>query len=53
MPSRPLDVGEYLHRHLPKSTLRIMSATGHCPHMSHPEETIAVIKEYMATGQTA
>ena len=49
----PLDVGEYLHRHLPKSTLRVMSATGHCPHMSHPEETIEVIKEYLTTGQTA
>src|ERR1051325_8670422 len=35
----PLDVGEYLQRHLPQSTLRVMSATGHCPHMSHPEET--------------
>lgn len=49
----PLDVGEYLHRHLPQSTLRVMSATGHCPHMSHPEETIEVIKEYLASGQTA
>ena len=27
--------------HLPASTLRVMQATGHCPHMSHPEETIA------------
>ena len=44
----PAEVGEYLSRHLPHSTLRFMEATGHCPHMSHPEETIQVIKEYLA-----
>lgn len=49
----PLEVGEYLHRHLPQSTLRVMRATGHCPHMSHPEETIQVIKEYLAADRSA
>jgi sigma-B regulation protein RsbQ len=44
----PLAVGEYLHRHMPASTLRVMRATGHCPHMSDPAETIALIKEYLA-----
>lgn len=44
----PLDVGEYVHRHLSLSTLRVMRATGHCPHMSHPEETIAAMKEYLS-----
>jgi sigma-B regulation protein RsbQ len=46
----PLEVGKYLHRNLPDSTLRILSATGHCPHMSHPDETIDAIKEYLATA---
>ena len=46
----PMEVGEYLHRHLPHSTLRVMQATGHCPHMSHPEETIQTIKEYLASA---
>ncbi len=44
----PNDVGEYLHRELAGSTLRTMKATGHCPHMSAPDETIALIKEYLA-----
>jgi sigma-B regulation protein RsbQ len=44
----PNVVGEFMHRATPNSTLRIMAATGHCPHMSHPEETIAVIKDYLA-----
>ena len=46
----PVEVGEYLSTHLPKSTLRIMKATGHCPHMSNPEETISLIKEYLSTA---
>ena len=44
----PPEVGEYVHRHLPLSTLRVMSATGHCPHMSHPEETIREMKDYLS-----
>lgn len=43
----PSAVGEYLSRELPLSTLRNLRATGHCPHMSHPEETIAVMREYL------
>jgi sigma-B regulation protein RsbQ len=43
----PLAVGDYLHQHLPRSTLRVLKATGHCPHLSHPDETIAVIKDYL------
>ena len=45
----PLDVGDYLKRSLPGSTLRVLRATGHCPHMSHPAETIDVIRDYLAT----
>ena len=44
----PAAVGEYTHRHLRGSTLRVMQATGHCPHMSHPEETIRLMKEYLS-----
>jgi sigma-B regulation protein RsbQ len=49
----PLGVGEYLSRELPHSTLRLMQATGHCPHMSHPEETIEAIREYLEKDVTA
>jgi sigma-B regulation protein RsbQ len=44
----PLAVGEYLSANLPGSTLRVMAANGHCPHMSHPDETIALMKEYLS-----
>ncbi len=45
----PVEVGNYLHRNLPQSTLRMMKATGHCPHVSHPEETIEAIRSYLST----
>jgi sigma-B regulation protein RsbQ len=44
----PQAVGEYLHREIPGSTLAQLEATGHCPHMSAPDETIRVIREYLA-----
>lgn len=43
----PYQVGEYLHNNIKNSTLKVLAATGHCPHMSHPEETIEVINEYL------
>ncbi|CAN5730470.1 sigma factor SigB/phosphatase RsbP regulator RsbQ [soil metagenome] len=43
----PLEVGDYLHQHLAGSQLQQMKATGHCPHMSHPQETIQLMREYL------
>ena len=43
----PDTVGQYLQGVLPQATLRRMSATGHCPHMSHPEETVTLMREYL------
>ncbi len=45
----PVEVGEYIARHTPNSQLRIISATGHCPHMSAPAETIDAIQHYLAS----
>ncbi len=44
----PQCVGDFVHRHLPGSTLVKMSATGHCPHLSAPGETIEAIKNYLS-----
>jgi sigma-B regulation protein RsbQ len=46
----PQAVGEYMQRNLANSTLMQMEATGHCPHMSHPEETIRLMQEYLQTA---
>jgi sigma-B regulation protein RsbQ len=36
---------------MPGSTLREMRATGHCPHMSEPEETVALLDDYLASAR--
>jgi sigma-B regulation protein RsbQ len=46
----PLEVGQYTASNLPHATLRVMKATGHCPHMSEPEETTSLIKEYLSAA---
>ncbi|RYU92602.1 alpha/beta fold hydrolase [Emticicia agri] len=43
----PLAVGLYLKANLKNSTIKIMKATGHCPHISDPQETIQLMKEYL------
>jgi sigma-B regulation protein RsbQ len=49
----PPEVGDYMHQNVPGSTLRVMKATGHCPHMSHPEETIELMREFLTHRSVA
>ena len=44
----PLAVGEYVHEHIRDSRFVLLSATGHCPNLSAPEETVAAIKAFLA-----
>lgn len=43
----PPYVGEYVHAQLPESRLVMMKATGHCPNLSAPQETIEAIKAFL------
>ena len=43
----PNSVGEYVHKHLANSELVVMRATGHCPNLSAPDETIAAIRSFV------
>jgi sigma-B regulation protein RsbQ len=43
----PPEVGDYVHRHIAGSTLVIMKATGHCPNLSAPAETVAAIRAFV------
>lgn len=43
----PRAVGEYVHRHLPTSEFALLDATGHCPHLSDPQSTIAAMKAFL------
>jgi sigma-B regulation protein RsbQ len=44
----PVQVGDFLHRNVPENDLVHLTATGHCPHMSAPKETILVMKGWLA-----
>jgi sigma-B regulation protein RsbQ len=44
----PDAVGEYVTRQLADARLVRMAATGHCPNLSAPEETVAAIKAFLA-----
>jgi sigma-B regulation protein RsbQ len=43
----PDAVGEYMHRQLADSQLVRLQATGHCPNLSAPAETIAAIRAFL------
>jgi sigma-B regulation protein RsbQ len=43
----PQAVGEYVHSQIRRSRLVVMDATGHCPNLSAPAETIAAIRAFM------
>jgi sigma-B regulation protein RsbQ len=45
----PNAVGEYVHAQIPASQLVRMKATGHCPNLSAPAETIAAIEAFIRT----
>jgi sigma-B regulation protein RsbQ len=44
----PDAVGRYVHEHIAGSTLTRLAATGHCPHLSAPGETIAAIRAFLS-----
>ena len=43
----PLYIGQYMNDNVPNNTLVVLNAKGHCLHMSHPEETVRVIKDFI------
>ncbi|MGY2132600.1 alpha/beta fold hydrolase [Hymenobacter sp. HD11105] len=43
----PLAVGKYVHQQLPHSELVVLDTSGHCPHLSAPQATIAAINSFL------
>jgi sigma-B regulation protein RsbQ len=43
----PRSVGEYVHDQIPDSRFVELDATGHCPNLSAPEETVAAIEAFL------
>ena len=44
----PPRIGHYIFEHSCNNTLVQMNATGHCPHLSAPNETISAIRDYLS-----
>lgn len=51
----PREVGEYMHRQLPDSEMKIIHNDGHCPHMTAPGVACGLIEGFIdqRLGQTA
>ena len=47
----PVCVGEYLHRALPRSMLRLVDNVGHCPHLSVPSEVADAMNEFLVWAE--
>src|SRR5215207_3064738 len=43
----PVSVGEYVSGAIPDCSLVLLQATGHCPHLSAPEETVEAITAFV------
>jgi sigma-B regulation protein RsbQ len=44
----PVAAGAFVHAQLPESRFVQLAATGHCPNLSAPEETVAAIEDFLA-----
>ena len=44
----PREVGEWLHRHLAHSTLKVIDNVGHCPHLSAPTASSVAMETFLA-----
>ena len=45
----PEAVGRFVHRQIPQSTFVQLRATGHCPNLSAPQETIDAIEAFLGS----
>jgi sigma-B regulation protein RsbQ len=49
----PQAVGTFLHQELADSQLMVLDTSGHCPHLSAPQATIAAMQHFLRSKPTA
>ena len=49
----PVHVGQYVADTIPGGRMVLLDATGHCPHLSAPDDTIAAIRDFLASSVPA
>lgn len=45
----PLKVGEFVHESMPKSWYKLLDTSGHCPHLTAPNQVITAMKNFLNT----
>lgn len=46
----PLEVGNYVAHQMSNARLVVLDATGHCPHLSAPEQVVAALEAFLNPG---
>lgn len=46
-PIAPYEVGDFVHARIPRSTLVVLRATGHCPNVSAPAEVVEALRGFL------
>lgn len=49
----PVAVGEFVRDQMPNASMVLLNATGHCPHLSAPEETADAIEQFLESLKRA
>ena len=49
----PVEVGQYVADIVPHAGLVLLDASGHCPHLSAPDDTIAAIRDFLGSAVPA
>jgi len=44
----PLEVGRYVHDHVPGSRFALIDAVGHCPNLSAPDALVGAMRDFLA-----
>jgi sigma-B regulation protein RsbQ len=48
----PMEVGIYVHDQIKGSILKVLDTSGHCPHLTAPEATIAALSDFLSIDVT-
>ncbi len=43
----PVQIGEFVHQKIPNSKYVLLNTSGHCPHLTAPDQVISSIKSYL------
>ena len=50
-PVAPLAMGRAMQSRMPDSCLRVLGATGHCPHLTVPGQVVAALQDWLLALQ--